>query len=105
MSNPVIAGLEIVGPMQPRYDEILTPDACRFLADLERMFGRRRKELLQRREDRQREIDAGKLPDFLAETAHIRSAEWRVPQPPPDLVDRRTEITGPVDRKMAINAL
>ena len=51
------------------------------------------------------EIDAGKLPDFLPETAHIRSWHWRVPPPPPDLLDRRTEITGPVERKMAINAL
>ncbi|MES2697345.1 MAG: malate synthase A [Verrucomicrobiota bacterium] len=105
MSSQVIGGLEIVGPMNARYAEILTPDACRFVADLVATFGARREQLLSRRVERQREIDAGKLPDFLPETAHIRGGDWRVPPPPPDLVDRRTEITGPVDRKMAINAL
>ena len=105
MSNPVIAGLEIVGPMKFRYDEVLTPDACRFVGELEETFGARRRELLARRAERQREIDAGKLPDFLPETVQIRGGDWQVPPPPPDLLDRRTEITGPVDRKMAINAL
>jgi malate synthase len=105
MSNPVISGLEITGPMKPRYAEIFTPEACRFVAGLVTKFGTRRAELLARRVERQREIDAGKLPDFLPETAHIRGGDWRVPPPPPDLLDRRTEITGPVDRKMAINAL
>jgi malate synthase len=105
MSNPVVGGLEIVGPLPPRYAEILTPEACAFVAGLERTFGARRTQLLARRVERQREIDAGKLPDFLPETASIRAGDWQVPPPPPDLVDRRTEITGPVDRKMAINAL
>lgn len=91
--------------MGPRYAEILTPEACRFVADLCRRFDGRRLELLVRRVERQREIDAGQLPDFLPETAAIRNGDWQVPPPPPDLVDRRTEITGPVDRKMAINAL
>src|SRR5438132_431589 len=100
-----IGGLEIVGPMNPRYAEILSPDACRFLAGLCAKFGPRRAELLAKRAERQREIDAGKLPGFLPETASIRGGSWRVPPPPPDLLDRRTEITGPVDRKMAINAL
>lgn len=105
MSSLSIGGLEIVGPLNTRYAEILTPEACRFVADLVAKFGARREELLARRLERQREIDAGQLPDFLPETAHIRGGDWRVPPPPADLIDRRTEITGPVDRKMAINAL
>ncbi len=105
MSHTVIGGLVIVGPMSPRYAEILTPDACAFVAELAVKFGPRREQLLARRVERQAEIDAGKMPDFLTETAHIRAGNWQVPPPPPDLVDRRTEITGPVDRKMAINAL
>jgi malate synthase len=105
MNTAQIEGLTIVGPMNARFAEILTPPACAFLAGLARTFEARRKELLQRREARQLEIDAGKLPDFLPETASIRGGNWRVPPPPADLVDRRTEITGPVDRKMAINAL
>src|SRR3954468_1765674 len=100
-----LGGLEIVGPMNLRYAEILSPDACAFIAELFAKFGPRREALLAKRVERQREIDAGKLPDFLPETASIRSSDWRVPPPPADLVDRRTEITGPVDRKMAINAL
>ena len=105
MSSQIIGGLTINGPLHPRYAEVLTPEACAFVAGLAAKFGARRTELLARRVERQREIDAGKLPDFLAETAHIRAGDWRVPPPPADLVDRRTEITGPVDRKMAINAL
>jgi malate synthase len=105
MTTKQFGGLTIVPPMGPRYEEVLTADACDFVADLCRTFQPRRQELLSRRVVRQQEIDDGKLPDFLAETAHIRGGEWRVPAPPPDLVDRRTEITGPVDRKMAINAL
>src|SRR5438552_2154489 len=105
MTNLVIAGLEVVGSMNPRYAEILTPEACRFMVQLVDRFGPRREQLLARRVERQREIDAGKLPDFLPESAGIRGGNWRVPPPPADLVDRRTEITGPVDRKMAINAL
>src|SRR4249920_3497192 len=88
-----LEGLEIVGPMNPRYAEILSPAACRFLAGLFSTFGPRREALLARRVERQREIDAGKLPDFLPETAAIRRAEWRVRPPPADLVDRRAEIT------------
>lgn len=105
MSSLFVEGLEIVGPVTPRYREILSPAACRFLADLVREFGPRRVELLTRRTERQREIDAGQLPDFLPETAHIRGGDWRVAPVSTDLIDRRTEITGPVERKMAINAL
>ena len=105
MNSLSLSGLEIRGPMRPGYDEIFTPEACAFMAKLAREFEPRRWELLARRIERQREIDAGKLPGFLPETAAIRGGDWQVPPPPPDLVDRRTEITGPVDRKMAINAL
>jgi malate synthase len=105
MNFPVTGGLEIVGPGGPRHAEILTPEACAFVAELCTAFEPRRRELLARRVERQREIDAGRLPDFLPETAAVRGGDWQVPPPPPDLVDRRTEITGPVERKMAINAL
>lgn len=105
MSHTVIGGLEIAGPVPPHYAEILTPAACAFVAELCAKFGARREQLLARRVVRQAEIDAGNMPDFLPETAHIRGGDWQVPPPPADLVDRRTEITGPVDRKMAINAL
>lgn len=106
MSLPsFIGGLEIRGPLGPGYEEILSPAACSFVADLVKRFDPRRRELLALRTGRQREIDAGKLPDFLPETAAVRADGWHVPPPPPDLLDRRTEITGPVERKMAINAL
>ncbi len=105
MHSTVIGGLELCGPLAPGYADILTPEACAFVAELETKFGGRRRELLARRAERQREIDAGRLPDFLPETAAIRAGDWQVPPPPADLVDRRTEITGPVERKMAINAL
>ena len=104
-SYPVISGLEIRGPLHPGYAEILAPEACAFVAGLLRKFQPRRAELLAKRIERQRAIDAGQMPDFLPETAAIRAGHWQVPPPPADLLDRRTEITGPVDRKMAINAL
>jgi malate synthase len=85
--------------------QILTPEAIRFLTQLARRFESRRRELLERRQIRQKEIDGGTLPRFLAETAQVREAEWTVPPIPKDLLDRRVEITGPVDRKMIINAL
>ncbi len=85
--------------------EILTPDALAFLAELHRRFEPRRRELLELRRRRQAEIDAGRLPDFLPETRGIRESEWTVAPIPRDLQDRRVEITGPVDRKMIINAL
>lgn len=97
--------IEISGPMEPGYEAILTEDALRFAADLQRSFNGRRTELLQKRQARQQEIDQGRLPDFLPETKHIRDGEWRVAPVPADLQDRRVEITGPVDRKMIINAL
>ncbi|MBE9916486.1 malate synthase A [Paenibacillus donghaensis] len=85
---------------------ILTPEALDFVASLERRFGKRRKELLRMRDERQQRLDAGEWPDFLAETAHVREGDWTVGSIPADLQDRRVEITGPSgDRKMVINAL
>jgi malate synthase len=85
--------------------EIFAHDALDFVLSLAREFEPRRQELLERRRVRQRDIDAGKFPDFLPETAAIREKEWTVAPIPRDLEDRRVEITGPVDRKMMINAL
>lgn len=106
MSSITIGGLEILGPISAQHAEILTPEACTFVAGIVRKFGPRRLELLARRVVRQKELDAGRLPDFPPESAHIRNdPSWRVAPAPADLQDRRTEITGPVDRKMVINAL
>ena len=99
------ARTEIRGPLEGRHAEILTTPAVEFLADLSRTFEARRKELLARRIVRQKELDNGALPDFLPSTASIRSGDWTVAPIPKDLQDRRVEITGPVDRKMIINAL
>ncbi len=98
-------GIEVLGPIRPGYDEVLTPEALRFIASLQREFGARRLELLALRKERQTRLDAGERPDFLPETAAVRAAEWKVAPIPADLQDRRVEITGPVDRKMVINAL
>jgi malate synthase len=92
-------------PLAEVESQILNPEARAFLIDLHRNFETRRQELLARRTVRQQELDAGKLPEFLAETADTREANWRVAPIPADLLDRRVEITGPVDRKMIINAL
>ena len=88
----------------PLADEILTPEAIAFVADLERRFRRRRDQLLRARAERQVRIDRGERPDFLAETAHVRTGDWTVAPYPAALADRRVEITGPVERKMMINA-
>src|SRR5689334_1829383 len=102
----VAPSVEIIGKMKAHeYDEIFTPEAVAFVAALAREFTARRNDLLEKRHQRQRDIDAGKLPDFLPETASVRSGEWRVAPVPGDLQDRRVEITGPTDRKMVINAL
>ncbi len=98
-------GIEITGRITPDYALILTPEAVAFAAKLQRAFGGRRTELLARRATRQAELDAGKLPEFLPETRAIRDADWTCAAVPADIVDRRVEITGPVDRKMVINAL
>src|SRR5688572_1779021 len=86
-------------------DAILTPDAVEFLTELERRFGPIRQELLTRRHERAQRLRDGELPDFLPETSHLRDGDWRVAPVPDELQDRRVEITGPVDRKMVINAL
>lgn len=100
-----MAGIEIKGPMAPRFEEILTGEALAFVASLQRTFHARRKELLAARTERQKRFDAGELPTFLTETAAVRAGDWKVGVIPADLTDRRVEITGPVDRKMVVNAL
>jgi malate synthase len=86
-------------------DDVLTGDAVDFLTELERTFGPRRRELLQARHERAQRLRDGELPDFLPDTRAVRDADWRVAPVPAELQDRRVEITGPVDRKMVINAL
>lgn len=98
-------GVTITGEFKEAYAEVLTKEAIEFLAKLHRNFDATRKELINRRVTRQEELDAGKLPDFLPETKAIRESDWVVAPVPQDLQDRRTEITGPTDRKMVINAL
>ena len=106
MSTPAYgAGIEITGRITPEYAEILTPEAVAFAAKLQRAFGGRRAELLAKRAQRQAELDAGKLPDFLPETRAVREGDWTCAPVGADIQDRRVEITGPVDRKMIINAL
>ena len=100
-----LAEAELLGEHNQLATEILTPDALKFVTDLERRFGPRRRELLAARVERQKTLDAGERPDFLPETAGIRNSDWTVAPLPLDLLDRRVEITGPVDRKMIINAL
>jgi malate synthase len=96
---------EVTGPVEGRAAEVLTPEALQLVAELHRRFNVRRLQLLAARQERQARFDAGEKPDFLAETAEIRAGDWTVAPIPADLQDRRVEITGPVDRKMIINAL
>ncbi|HEY7901751.1 MAG TPA: malate synthase A [Caulobacteraceae bacterium] len=105
MDGSTAGGIEIAGPLEGRASEVLTGEALAFVADLHRRFDARRRELLTARKARQRRFDAGEGPDFLPETAAIRDTDWVIAPLPPDLLDRRVEITGPVDRKMIINAL
>ena len=101
-----VAGVVLRGRMGPRYADILTRGALAFLAELHRRFDGKRRALLAARAERQKRFDAGELPDFPRETKHIRDDDsWRVAPVPADLNDRRVEITGPVDRKMIVNAL
>lgn len=100
-----VNGLEIKAQLQPGFEEILTPEALAFVEKMQRKFNARRLELLAARVEKQKQIDSGKLPDFLPETKDIREGEWVAAPIPADLQDRRVEITGPVDRKMIINAL
>jgi malate synthase len=96
---------EVLGPVEGRATEVLTPEALAFVSALQRRFNPERERLLAAREERQQRLDAGERPDFLEETEEIRESDWRVAPVPPELQDRRVEITGPVDRKMVINAL
>lgn len=99
-------GIDIKGRITPEYAAILTPEALEFVATLQREFNPTREALLQRRVERQRELDAGAKPDFLPETRAVRESNWTIAPIPADLQDRRVEITGPAgDRKMVINAL
>jgi malate synthase len=98
-------GVQISAALDPAWSEILSFDALAFVAKLSRAFEPTRRQLLARRGRVQARLDAGLKPDFLAETAHVRALDWKVAPPPPDLLDRRVEITGPTDRKMIINAL
>jgi malate synthase len=100
-----IRGLQISASAHPQQSQILTSEALEFLSALHRNFNERRLELLRAREGRQKRIDAGEKPDFLPGTRHLRESEWSVAPIPPDIRDRRVEITGPADRKMIINAL
>jgi malate synthase len=104
MSTTLPAGVQINAPMHPRFDEILTPEALAFVAKLHRAFNARRQELLEARVARQARIDAGEMPDFLAETKAVRDGGWKIAPLPKALECRRVEITGPVERKMIINA-
>ena len=97
--------LRIAAKSVPHQDEVLTPEALTFVGDLVRTFRPRVKELLARRAERQRTFDTGTLPDFLAETADVRNGDWTCAPIPEVIADRRVEITGPVERKMIINAL
>ena len=101
----MLTGVDVRGGSLPGSERILTTGALEFLATLQREFNGRREELLARREERKKRLDAGELPAFLPETRGIRESEWTVAPIPADLRDRRVEITGPVDRKMIINAL
>ena len=102
LNDPAV---RITAPTEGRAAEILTPAALDFVADLHRRFDARRLDLLAERAARQARFDAGETPDFRADTAHIRESDWRIGTIPAELLDRRVEITGPVDRKMVINAL
>jgi malate synthase len=103
--NRALEGVRAAGPARAELSAVLEPGALAFVAALERRFGARRRELLAARVERQARLDAGERPDFPAETAELRRSAWTVRPAPADLRDRRVEITGPVDRKMVINAL
>ncbi|KAF9428822.1 hypothetical protein BGZ94_000881, partial [Podila epigama] len=105
-TKAILPGLTILAKVTPAQAEFLTPESLELVATLHRTYEATRQQLLQRRKERQIELDNGRLPDFLPETRAIREdATWRAAKPAPGLQDRRVEITGPVDRKMVINAL
>jgi malate synthase len=98
-------GVKLDAKVQPAQLAILTPEAIAFVVELERKFGARRRDLLAARTARQARLDAGEKPDFSPMTRSVREGDWTVAPLPKDILDRRVEITGPVDRKMVINAL
>src|SRR5438477_3434858 len=98
-------GIQLRGELAPAFLEIVSPEALAFVAKLQRAFGNRREECLQRRQDRQTALERGETLDFLPETKSIRESDWTCAPIAADLRDRRVEITGPTDRKMVINAL
>jgi malate synthase len=104
-TTELLAEVQVLGTVSPEDEAILSPEALSFLATLQREFNPRRLELLEARKACQKKLDAGALPDFPTETRSVREGSWKVDPVPADLQDRRVEITGPVDRKMVINAL
>jgi malate synthase len=105
-TDTILKEVNILGRLDGNTKKVLGKDQAVFLALLHRTFNSTRKALLQRRVERQAELDRGVLPDFLPETKHIRESDaWKGAPPAPGLIDRRVEITGPVDRKMVVNAL
>ena len=106
MTAVEVAGVHVTAQPAVHGDEVLTPEALGFVAQLHRSFNPKRQRLLADRAERQARFDAGELPDFLPNTLHVREDDtWRVAPTPPDLEDRRVEITGPVEPKMMIIAL
>lgn len=99
------AGVQVTAPVSPEFAQILTPEALALIAKLARTFEPRRQELLTLRRERAARLDAGERPDFLPATRALRESDWRIAPLPAALVCRRVEITGPVDRKMVINAM
>ena len=97
--------VQIQGPVEPGFEGILSPDALNFVATLVLEFGDRLEDLLKQRQVKADKARMGKLPDFLMETSNVRDGDWTIGHIPSDLEKRRVEITGPVDRKMIINAL
>ena len=100
-----VESINVVGKVKAEFAEILTADALKFVSDLHKNFEARRKDLLAKRGERQKRLEAGLAPGFSQETASVRQGDWKVATAPADLNDRRVEITGPVERKMMINAL
>ncbi len=100
-----VAGVRITAPVSPEYAAVLSDPALALVAALHRAFGARRRELLAQRVERARRLDAGERPDWLAATRAVRESDWKIAPLPADLQCRRVEITGPVERKMIINAL
>ena len=101
---PATSTIHVTGEPSPSSSEILTPEALKFIANLHTSFNATREQLLERRATRQAEFDAGEAPDFLPETTDVRNGDWQVASTPVDLQRRWVEITGPVNRKMMINA-